>query len=385
MNAQTDHPPSFWEREAFLTHIDFLIIGAGIVGLNAALFLRKQRPHDRIVVLERGGLPLGASTRNAGFACFGSMTELIDDLSHQDAAEVWGLVARRYKGLGVLRKTVGDQQLRYEACGGYEVFTADQEELYQQCLDQLPYFNREMAGITGVEETFRPADHLIQKLGLRDVSHLVINNGEGHLHPGYMVRTLLKIAAQQNIEVRTGVEVRNLQPHANGVSLEINRGWPLEANRVLVATNGFAHRLLPRLPLKPARNQVLITRPIPGLRLRGTFHYNQGYVYFRDVGDRLLLGGARNMAAEEEATDAFGTTDVIRESLLRFASRHLFPGLPETPVEQWWSGILGVGETKKPIVEMVDNRLAVAVRLGGMGVALGSLLGEEGARLLMDC
>lgn len=337
------------------------------------------------MVVERSGLPLGASTRNAGFACFGSMTELIDDLSRQDSKEVWGLVARRYQGLDVLRKTVGDQQLRYQPCGGYEVFTADQEELYQQCLEELPYFNREMAGITKIKETFQPADHLIPSLGLRSVSHLVINKGEGHLHPGYMVKTLLGIAARHNIEVRTGVEVRSLQAHAHGVHLEINQGWPLEASRVLVATNGFAHRLLPHLPVQPARNQVLITRPLAGLRLRGTFHYDQGYVYFRDVGDRLLLGGARNQAAKAESTDAFGTTDQIRNSLLSFASRHLLPELTDIPVEQWWSGILGLGETKKPIVELVDDRLAVAVRLGGMGVALGSLLGQEGAQLLMDC
>jgi gamma-glutamylputrescine oxidase len=385
MNTNTDHPPSFWERDAFLTNIDFLIVGAGIVGLNAALFLRKHRPRDRIVVLERSGLPMGASTRNAGFACFGSMTELIDDLSQQDADEVWGLVARRYKGLGVLRKTVGDQQLRYRACGGYELFTKDQEELYQQCIEQMPYFNREMFGVTQEKETFQPADHLIPSLGLRDVAHLVINNGEGHLHPGYMVQTLLRLATQQHIEIRTGIEVRNLEAKPDGVRLEINRGWTMEADRVLVATNGFARRLLPNLPIKPARNQVLITKPIPGLTLRGTFHYDQGYVYFRDVGDRLLLGGARNMAAEEESTDVFGTTKLIQESLLTFARRHLLPDHDRIPVEHWWSGILGVGDTKKPILKPVDDRLVVAVRLGGMGVALGSLLGQEGGQLLMDC
>jgi glycine/D-amino acid oxidase-like deaminating enzyme len=385
MNTITDHPPSFWEREAFLSDIDFLIIGAGIVGLNAALFLRKQRPHDRIVVLERSGLPMGASTRNAGFACFGSMTELLDDLSQQDADEVWGLVSRRFKGLEVLRKTVGDKQLGYRACGGYELFTKDQEDLYQQCIEQMPYFNQEMFGVTQEKETFQLADHLIPSLGLRDVAHLVINNGEGHLHPGYMVQTLLRLATQQQIEIRTGIEVRNLEAKPDGVRLEINRGWTMEADRVLVATNGFAHRLLPDLPIKPARNQVLITKPIPGLTLRGTFHYDQGYVYFRDVGDRLLLGGARNMAAEEESTDVFGTTKLIQESLLTFARRHLLPDHDRIPVEHWWSGILGVGDTKKPILKLVDDRLAVAVRLGGMGVALGSLLGQEGGQLLMDC
>ena len=74
---------SHWEADSFFSNIDTLIVGAGIVGLSAALHLRAKFPNRRIVVVDRGPLPIGASTRNAGFACFGSMTELLDDLSNQ--------------------------------------------------------------------------------------------------------------------------------------------------------------------------------------------------------------------------------------------------------------------------------------------------------------
>jgi len=52
-------------------------------------------------------------------------------------------------------------------------------------------------------------------------------------------------------------------------------------------------------------------------------------------------------------------------------------------VDTWWSGILGIGTVKKPIVQKIAPHVAVAVRLGGMGVAIGSLVGEEGAALLL--
>ena len=51
-------------------------------------------------------------------------------------------------------------------------------------------------------------------------------------------------------------------------------------------------------------------------------------------------------------------------------------------IESTWSGILGVGNTKKPIVQTISKNVSVAVRLGGMGVAIGSLVGEEGAELI---
>ena len=48
----------------------------------------------------------------------------------------------------------------------------------------------------------------------------------------------------------------------------------------------------------------------------------------------------------------------------------------------WWSGILGIGDQKKPIIERVSPNVVVAVRMGGMGVAIGSLVGEEAAALV---
>ena len=71
---------SYWEIKTWLTNIDFTIVGSGIVGLNCALQLKKRFPKAKILILEKGMLPQGASTKNAGFACFGSLSEIIDDL-----------------------------------------------------------------------------------------------------------------------------------------------------------------------------------------------------------------------------------------------------------------------------------------------------------------
>jgi len=58
---------SYWERDHFVHNIDFLIIGAGIVGYSTAIHLKQSNPGAKVIILERGNLPSGASSKNAGF------------------------------------------------------------------------------------------------------------------------------------------------------------------------------------------------------------------------------------------------------------------------------------------------------------------------------
>ena len=119
---------SFWEKESFFKNIDVAIIGSGIVGLSAALTIKEKTPSVRVVIFERGALPEGASTRNAGFACFGSITELLDDLETHSEDEVFALVEKRYKGLLKLRQRLGDKNLDYKEWGGYEIFKSSNQD-----------------------------------------------------------------------------------------------------------------------------------------------------------------------------------------------------------------------------------------------------------------
>jgi len=151
----------------------------------------------------------------------------------------------------------------------------------------------------------------------------------------------------------------------------------------LVATNGLTKRLLADTALEPARNQVLITEPIPNLHLKGTFHFEQGYYYFRNYENRILLGGARNKAKEAETTDEFGLTPLIQNTLETFLQEVILPN-QQVKIAHRWSGILGVGTQKSPIVQKYSEHIGIAVRLGGMGVAIGSLVGAEGAALFSN-
>jgi gamma-glutamylputrescine oxidase len=88
---------SVWEKESFFEHQDIIIVGSGLVGLWSALELKEKHPRLKITILERSMVPAGASTRNAGFACFGSPSELLHDKEISGEDRMWRIVEMRYK------------------------------------------------------------------------------------------------------------------------------------------------------------------------------------------------------------------------------------------------------------------------------------------------
>ena len=132
---------SYWEIKTWLSNVDFTIIGSGIVGISCAIQLRHRFPSAKILILEKGMLPQGASTKNAGFACFGSLSEIIDDLKTHSKQETLDLIKQRVSGLQLLRKTLGDETIDYRQLGGYELFNNRDNLLYSSCLEQQDAIN----------------------------------------------------------------------------------------------------------------------------------------------------------------------------------------------------------------------------------------------------
>ncbi|MDX5436103.1 MAG: FAD-binding oxidoreductase [Pontibacter sp.] len=376
---------SFWERETYFSNIDVLIIGSGIVGLNAALHLKTTQPKLKVLVAERGLLPTGASSKNAGFACFGSPSELLDDLQHHSEEEVFGLVERRWKGLQRLRQNLGDTAIDYHRWGGYELFEPKQQALYEACLEQLPYLNKQLKQAIGEPEVFQSADKQISPFGFKGIQHLLLSTAEGQIDTGKMILALTQKVQQLGVLVLNGLEVQALQENSHNINAVTAQGLDIKAKAALVATNGFAQKLLPTLQVQPARAQVLITKPIHNLKFKGTFHYDKGYYYFRNIGNRVLFGGGRNLAFQEETTTELGMTELIQHRLEELLREVILPDT-DFEVEHRWSGIMGMGtgNAKTTLVQQVSERVSCAVRLGGMGVAIGSLVGEEGAEVVLQ-
>lgn len=369
---------SYWEATSFLSDIDDLIIGGGIVGISTAIELKMNDPKRSIVVVDRDPFSAGASTKNAGFACFGSASELIDDLDTMPEQEVFSLVKRRYSGLLNLQNLLGKESMDYSPCGGMELFRNGDEELFQQCLEKLDYLN----------------DHLEQTLGFRPYSRMedlpnfegnkkfigaIFNSHEGSINSGKMMRALIAKAESIGVRFIHGLNILGVAQHQNAVSVQWE-GHTNQVKRVFVCVNGFARTLMPELDVRPARNQVVVTSelstPIPA----GTFHVDKGYIYFRPIENRLLIGGFRNTDMLNEETAEFGLTETIQQNIKQFIDDYLLPSDCYS-IDYQWSGIMGLGPTKSTIIKKHSENIFIGVRMGGMGVAIGTLVGKELAEL----
>jgi len=367
---------SYWEKEEWFSDVDFTIIGSGIVGLNTAIGLRKNHPKAKIVVLERGMLPHGASTKNAGFACFGSISEILSDLKSHSENEVLQLVEKRWKGLELLRRNLGDARIDFQQYGSFELFS-NKNALFDTCTDQIHDVNKMLRPIFK-DDVFSVCDN---KFGFNKVKeNYVFNQFEGQIDTGKMMASLLELAQTNGIKILNNTTVKSFNETVDQVEITLDSDYSFNTDKLLIATNGFAKHLLDE-EVQPARAQVLITKPIKNLHVKGTFHFDEGYYYFRNINNRILLGGGRNLDFKGEETTAMETSQLIQNQLEDHLKSIILPNTP-FEIDHRWTGIMGVGAQKKAIVKQLSNHVYCGVRLGGMGVAIGSLIGEELADLV---
>jgi gamma-glutamylputrescine oxidase len=371
MNKNVNY--SYWEIKNYFSLFDLIIVGSGIVGLSTAISFKEKNKKARVLVLEKGILPSGASTKNAGFACFGSPSELLDDLCKMPEETVWKTVEMRWNGLQILRKRLGEKNIGLMLQGGFELF--DNKTDHKECYDKINYLNKMVSDTIGLKNTYKDVSSSVKQFG--KIKGVIRNKFEGQLDTGLMMNNLIAMAVRNGIVILNGIAVSRINDSKNRVELDSNAGI-FKGKKVIVATNGFAKELLKIKDVQPARAQVLITKPIKNLKIKGTFHYSKGYYYFRNIDDRILFGGGRNLDFKGETTTKIEVNNNIQNHLDRLLKEIILPGKAHE-IEHRWSGIMGVGSEKKPIIQFVTNNVMAAVRMGGMGIAIGSLVGKIAA------
>jgi glycine/D-amino acid oxidase-like deaminating enzyme len=376
---------SFWEQHSF-TEYDCIVVGAGLVGLSTAIEWKQKFPKQRVLVLERGLMSSGASSRNAGFACMGSPSELLADLVTASAESVQQLFADRKAGLDLLRQRLGDERIGYEAGGSYDLLRTSELRV----LDQIDNLNRLVYPVLG-KNAFAISDKTAGSFGFApDFCAAVVENlCEGAIHTGSMLRSLCDLAISLQIEIKTGAAVERFEDEDMHVSVIVEdnirqQEWQLRCEKLFLCTNAFTKSLLPDQDIRPGRGQVLITEPIPDLGFKGIFHFDEGYYYFREIEGRILFGGGRNLDFDGETSTELQLHESIQSRLLELLHSQIAPG-KDIRVAQRWSGIMAFGNDKRPIVRSFSNRVFGAFRMGGMGVALGSLCAARIASLAESC
>jgi glycine/D-amino acid oxidase-like deaminating enzyme len=371
---------SYWEKSS-LIHFDFIIIGSGFVGLHSAIQLREKFPNASIAIVERGLLPYGASTKNAGFACTGSLTELIEDLTSTSPEQVVALFEMRKNGLDATRKLLGDEAIGYQNNGSYELLTAS----HVDALEQVDSINTLLKSSCQVD-AFTIDNSIIGKSKFNSNYFVaaVKNNCEGAIDTGLLVKNLLQYVQQLKIQIITGCEVREVEEigtHVKVSCISNTQEITFMASQLFYCTNAFSHQFLPDLDLQPGRGLILVTKPIADLPFQGIFHFDAGYYYFRQVADRILFGGGRNIDKPTEATTDFEINESIFAALQNQLKENIAPKL-DVSVDYAWTGIMAFGAVKSPIIQQCTDRTFCAVRCGGMGVAIAPEIAKQLIALL---
>jgi len=366
------HLMSYWERSVLLRTFDFAILGAGLIGKQIAIRIQSKYPKARIALVDRSPISYGASTRNAGFACFGSVSEIIDDFQRSPQNEVMALTEKRYRGILELAHTFGKDAIGYRPTGSYEVFT--KKEDLQQAKDQMSRINQLLFERMGLKEVFQLKS--AQQLKMNCEPETMFNPYEGMLNSGLLNQVVSARAHQLGVIPLYGLNIQEINQGDHAYIMRSENGIEVKATQLIIANNAFAAPFLPDEDIQAARGQIIITQPLDDLPFDGIFHSDKGYMYFRTIDDRILIGGGRNQFAEQEHTFDFEGTENIKQYLENYLRRVVLPGRTfETDMH--WSGIMAMGKEKIPIVKRVNDNLLLCVRMGGMGVALGPVLSRE--------
>jgi gamma-glutamylputrescine oxidase len=334
--------------------VDVAIVGAGITGCAAALQLaragRRVRVHDARTVAS------GASGRNGGFVLRGGAAryDIARESYGADAArELWRrteaaldrmeqLAGPELRRPGSLR-LAADPEERTAIRAEYEALREDEFDV--EWRDELP--PRLSGAFDGA--MFHPRDGAIQ--------------------PALFVRRLAVAALHAGVEIVEHDRVETVDA--------------LEADDVLVATDGYGRALVPELEhaIWPARGQVVATEPLAERLFEYPHYARQGFDYWQQLPDRrVVLGGFRDFSIMSELTDVEETTPVIQEALDQFLLELL--GVPPR-VTHRWAGIFGLTQDLLPLVGRVRDRLWIAAGYSGHGNVLGFMSGELVARAIL--
>ncbi len=333
--------PSFWEQETILKPFDFLILGSGLVGKQCAIALKKKYPNSRIGIIDRFPFSYGASTRNAGFACFGSIGEWLSDSEDSSTEDVLNLAYKRFLGIQKLLDLTGKEIINYKNFGGYEVFK-DQLS-FEKNEFQIDAINQLLIKDFKSDKVFKTTD--ISKFNTTFYNYSIYNDLEGQLHSGKLIEKLEYILKNLDVQTIYGCQISNFEHSQDVYELISKNNIKLKTQHLIVANNAFAKLLIPDLDIEPARGQVMITKPIENLKLKGNFHFDNGYIYFRTLENRLLIGGARNLFKNEEQTFHIEINQNVQDYLNSFVETYVLPN-QKFEIESAWSGIMAMGKTK---------------------------------------
>ena len=202
--------------------------------------------------------------------------------------------------------------------------------------------------------------------GLRtdDVQAAVLCLEDGVAEPGEVARELVRRAAERGVEVREGVDARDV-PH----------------DVLVVACGASSPELAPELPVRPLCRQLVDVGPVEDLPadLPMVVEEETGF-HFRRRGQTLRL-------AMPEPVPRWGADEVVDDAIVEDKRRrlaHRYPAGAEAPIVRAWAGLYDMTPDAHPIIGWVGDGVYAACGFSGHGFMQSPAVGRAVAEELLD-
>lgn len=351
------------------------IVGAGYMGLTAAFALAEQGGEP--MVFETATIGFGASGRNGGQVVPGlkydpeTLATMVRPEQAKALVDFAGTTATRTFDL------VRRHQLRCDATDAGWIQPARSEGQLRTVAERA----RQWRQHAGIEPRLLDAAAVKALVGTNAYCGGWLDPRGGQLQPLSYARELARAALQAGARIHTGSRVTVLARDGERWRLVVN-GHDVSADKVIVATNAYADRLVPALarsiivansiqtatdPLSPALRREVIPSGLPVSDARRLL------VYFRlDAAGRFLIGARGSFGARQP--EGFFAR-------LRSVAIEMFPALRGLRWEAEWGGPFALTLDHLPHIHAPAPGLFVGLGCNGRGVALASQVGPLLARL----
>jgi gamma-glutamylputrescine oxidase len=351
-------------------HCDVAIIGGGLTGVTAALYLA-EHGYD-VVLLEAETIGSGGSGRNGGHLCQGwpnDFHHISNQLNPRDADLAWqaGMAA-----VDMVASRISKHNIACDLQFGYLHAALHQRHMTELLEMQDEWSRRGYNQLTALTDHASLAPHINSQAycgGLYD-------SGSGQIQPLKYLMGLALAARAASVDILEHSRVIKIDRGAMK-TLHLQNAPQLTANRVLLCGNAYLTDIgLPDMSRRLAQvtSSVLATTPLSDnmiqhiLPSRATVaDCNTALNYYRiDADNRMIFGGRASYTNVN-----LGNV----EADLRRRMAAVFPVLVDAETDRVWSGRIGITVNRIPHFGRTDDDIYFVQGFSGHGVALTGLAG----------
>jgi glycine/D-amino acid oxidase-like deaminating enzyme len=356
--------------------VDVVIVGAGFMGLSAALDLARQG--KKVRVLEAKTIGEGASGLNGG--------QVIPGLKYDPD---WLLES--------FGEAQGQAMIAFAASTADCVFDLiDREHLnvprVRNGWIQAAHTEKALVAAQRRDAQWRARGADVRMLDAREIESLTgargylggwLDGRAGIIDPLSFVGELAAAAAQAGVRIAERTKVQSVRQENGGWTVQVADGQSITARSVVIATNAYSDQLVPGLArtIVPLHSFQIATDPLPDRLRRIILPGEQAVsdsrrilVYYRKSADgRLVLGGRGRMTEPKSESDW---------KHLERAMRRLYPELVDIPIARRWFGRVAMTPDHLPHIHEPEPGLLTVVGCQGRGVGMMTALGQRFARYI---